>query len=222
MNLVGKQFGLWRVIAQDTSKTKLWMGRWWKCVCVCGRNGTLRTTQLLSKQYKACATCANKKRAIDLTGKRFGVWFVKKRINNPKHATQHTYWLCKCKVCGAVKIKATNDLVGHKCKRCRECPHKKIKHKRTGYILIFDPKHPNAAKYGYVAEHVKVMAKHLGRTVAKDEFVHHRNGNRSDNRITNLELWSRSHPPGMRVSDQVKWCIQQLKRYAPNELRNAI
>jgi hypothetical protein len=45
-----------------------------------------------------------------------------------------------------------------------------------GYVLIFEPSHPNAHKTGYVAEHTKVMAAMLGRPLERFEEVHHKNG----------------------------------------------
>jgi hypothetical protein len=65
----------------------------------------------------------------------------------------------------------------------------------NGYVMLFEPKHPNAQKQGYVYEHTKVMAATLGRPLRPFEEVHHKNGIRHDNTPENLELWARGMKP---------------------------
>lgn len=83
---------------------------------------------------------------------------------------------------------------------------------KHGYIIIYN-NHENSWTNGGIFEHVYVMSEHLGRPLRKGENVHHKNGIRDDNRIENLELWSKSQPPGQRVEDKLKWCKEYIEQY---------
>lgn len=89
----------------------------------------------------------------------------------------------------------------------------------SGYVMLYEPEHPNAQKNGMVLEHVKVMSDRMGRPLWSDENVHHVNGQRGDNRLSNLELWSTRQPKGQRVEDKVEFALEMLRRYRPELLK---
>lgn len=58
----------------------------------------------------------------------------------------------------------------------------------NGYIMIHKPDHPKADARGYIREHRWVMEEHLGRYLESHEHVHHKDENKQNNDISNLEI----------------------------------
>lgn len=56
---------------------------------------------------------------------------------------------------------------------------------------VVTPEHPNATSTGYVLEHRVVMENHLGRLLTRREVVHHRDENKKNNDLSNLEVMTK-------------------------------
>lgn len=163
---------------------------------------------------------------IDLSGKRFGRLVVtgRSKINTLNGESR---WVCNCD-CGKTTVVRTTHLRGNKTLSCgclaidlRKSAIGARSHmwkggrKRTpsGYVYVYAPDHANAAKDGYVFEHIKIMSDSLGRPLRKGETVHHINEIRDDNHVPNLELRSSRHGPGQRIDDLVLHAIGILCDY---------
>jgi transposase-like protein len=84
-----------------------------------------------------------------------------------------------------------------------------------GYILIRDQSFPEMLnRSGYVLQHRLEMAKYLNRPLTKNESVHHIDGDKENNDISNLQLRIGKHGSG------VTYCCQECgsKKLKPIEL----
>ena len=60
---------------------------------------------------------------------------------------------------------------------------------KAGYVLLRAVGHPRATKRGaYVFEHVLVYENFIGRLLVDGEVIHHKDGNKENNNLENLEL----------------------------------
>ena len=64
--------------------------------------------------------------------------------------------------------------------------------KKGEYVYAYVPDHPYCTKNGYILEHRYIIEQHLGRLLSPNEVVHHKDGNKKNNNIDNLEIMSNS------------------------------
>lgn len=75
------------------------------------------------------------------------------------------------------------------------------------------PRGKGRKTHNYVLEHRLVMARHLGRPLHPWETVHHVDGNRANNRLSNLQLLRGNHGKGYAA--RCKHCGSMELEYVP-------
>lgn len=190
--------------------------------------------ELTNQQTRFCTTdCWYASRQWDRNG-------VCEVCANPFTKKTKVQRMCSVE-CGNKAKRADKEVTCETCKKVFDRPHGKPRRfcsrscAMTGrYREGSIGRHPEGAiiehSSGYiqqkrdnkwVMQHRLVMADSLGRALEKSERVHHKNGDRQDNRIENLELWtgvnqSKKDPHGVRVVDKVLDMLTLLK---PDELQ---
>lgn len=96
------------------------------------------------------------------------------------------------------------------------------KRSKKGYQVICIKTHPNSDGQGCIFEHRVIMEMFIGRYLTKDEIIHHKNGIKHDNRLSNLEITTnaehtRLHHTGLKRNDETKkkqsdWAKERLSK----------
>jgi len=131
INMINKEFGRLRVIAQAESKTDSTRGAWYLCRCQCGNTKIVRGTSLRKGQTKSCgclrneATTERNKRMAeenyDLTGKRYHNPTVLEAAAERRSGSR--LWKCRCD-CGSMHFVTTHNLISGNIKSCGCIPTK--------------------------------------------------------------------------------------------------
>lgn len=193
--------------------------RWQSCPD-CGKERWVRSNE--STAY-LCKDCAQKYAAETRSKVTRPIGLAFKHARDLGKSGQCYYFLSCCPVCGKQMWRQKQDM-GRYCRNCsrRIKQSKRMSQERNprwtggrsidrlGYVHLTTP--PTSPYYSmatkishHILEHRLVMAKHLGRCLQSWEVVHHKNRNKSDNSIGNLELLPNAsrHAPFTKMEQRI-------------------
>jgi len=161
----------------------------WNCLCDCGNNFQSEHRSFKRGETFECGDCRQeRKRGVDLTGRKYGRWTVIARELN-KH--NKTVWLVKCD-CGALGKVATCILGTKKSMSCG-CFGRKKKSKYVNDTL-YPPEHKKALTRIYC---IRVR---ITQSCYNEKSANYRNYGAKG--YTVCELWKNG------ALDFYKWCIE--------------
>lgn len=136
-----------------------------------------------------------------------------------------------CKVCGKEMRHKPSQAAVETCSRAchalgrisrpldRQHNGRPVRLDAKGYVLVWEPPHPNKSLKGWQLEHRLVVERRLGRYLRSDEAVHHRNEIKDDNRDENLELMDALDHAALSARNYRDSVTQGLARLAEYERR---
>lgn len=111
----------------------------------------------------------------------------------------------ECKVCGDEFLPPRPAEGGIYCSyKCRGIDDRHERVDREGYWYVCMPDHPRANNQGYVPEHTLVMERKIGRFLSDDEVAHHKDEDRRNNNVSNLEVMTDSEHKAYHMRKQIK------------------
>jgi hypothetical protein len=186
---INTKFGELKIIKEIKKPTHVKSrGKFYLCICSCGTEKVIEGKALKQGHTKSCGCLARGGRPD-----RCQVDGCLNEYEGNGYCNRHN-----------VAWKKYGDPLKRLIAKFGEGSHK------NGYKII-------TQKYRWRYEHRLVIERHLQRPLLRSENIHHKNGNKLDNRLENLELWSTHQPSGQRIEDKVKWAKEILKQYEDQE-----